>query len=389
MNKRTLNLPQLNSFFLLGPRQVGKSTLIRETFSADDVMFYDLLESDQYFRLQASPWLLRGEVQSRPSHKKRVVIDEIQRIPELLNEVHAMLESTPTPPQFILSGSSARKLKRLNANLLAGRAWTFYLFPFTAQEIGSEFSLMKALALGTLPSVYLSAEKSESKRTLRSYVDTYLREEIELEAAARSLSGFLRFLIVAADSEGMLLNFSHIGRDVGIASSTAQEYFRILEDTLIGTLLLPYHHSKRKRLSRQPKFYFFDTGVRRAILRILDLELTPGTYEFGRTFESWIINETRRILHYNEKEVDLFHYRSEHGAEIDLILESPGRMVAAIEIKSSSSPSLVDVDKGFTSFKELVPNSQCICICTAPNRREEGGVLFLPWQEYFDWLQRL
>jgi uncharacterized protein len=248
---------------------------------------------------------------------------------------------------------------------------------------------MKALELGTLPSVYLSPKTSEAKRTLRSYVETYLREEIELEAATRGLSGFLRFLTVAADSEGQLLNFSHIGRDVGIASSTAQGYYKILEDTLIGTLLLPYHHSKRKRLSRQPKFYFFDTGVRRAVLRILDLDLTPGTYEFGRTFESWIVNETRRILHYNEKEVDLFHYRTEHGAEVDLILESPGRMVAAIEIKSSSSPSLVDVEKGFASFKELVPNTQCICVCTAPYRRVEDGVLFLPWLEFFDWLRAI
>jgi predicted AAA+ superfamily ATPase len=235
MIKRTIRLPQKHSFFIFGPRQTGKSTLLRAAFPEGNVLYYDLLKSEEYLRLTARPGLFREEVAACDKKITHVIVDEIQRIPALLNEIHHLLENVSGEaggPHFCLSGSSARKLKRAHANLLAGRAWTYHLFPLTHRELGEKFSLEKALNLGALPSVYLAESAHDAQNTLRAYVETYLKEEVEAEAITRSLGSFLRFLTLAADENGNVVNFSTIARECGVSYKTVQGYFQILEDTL-------------------------------------------------------------------------------------------------------------------------------------------------------------
>jgi len=317
MINRLLKIPKKHSFFIFGPRQTGKSTLLGRKFVRPKVMYYDLLKSEEYLRLSAHPGLFREEVSARVPAVTHVVIDEVQRVPALLNEVHHLLEN-PHPPYFCLSGSSARKLKRSHANLLAGRAWTYHLYPLTHREIGEKFSLSKALNLGTLPSVYLTDSAQEAQRTLRAYVETYLKEEIEAEALTRNLGSFLRFLTLAADNSGNVINYSTIARECGVSYQTVKEYFKILEDTLIGFFLLPYARSARKRLIKHPKFYFFDTGVLRAMKKTVTLQLQPQTDEYGRIFEHFIILEIMRLAAYAESDYQFSFYGSSNKAEVDL-----------------------------------------------------------------------
>ena len=251
-----------------------------------------------------------------------VFIDEIQKIPPLLDEVQVVMESK-SPPRFVLSGSSARKLKRAQANLLGGRAWTLQLHPLTHVELEEAFELDKALAVGTLPKIYLEESREAANQYLKSYVETYFREEIEAEALVRSSGTFLRFLFLAGQESGRLLNYSSIARDTGTSHTTVKEYFKILENTLIGRFLLPFHKSPRQRLSQHPKFYLFDTGVERALTRKLSLKLDPRTREYGEAFEHWIVNETIRLAAYLGKDLELSYFRTERGAEVDLVIELP------------------------------------------------------------------
>ena len=212
MIERHLKLPKKHSFFLFGPRQTGKSTLLYNSFPREKTLIYNLLKSEEYLRLSANPQLFREEVLARDKNITHVIVDEVQRVPDLLNEIHYILE-TPLAPYFCLSGSSARKLKRSQANLLAGRAWRYNLYPLTRQELGEKFSLDTALNIGTLPSVYLAEDAASSHQTLRTYVETYLKEEIEAEALTRNLGGFIRFLDLAADSNLNIINYSTIARE--------------------------------------------------------------------------------------------------------------------------------------------------------------------------------
>ena len=220
MYDRILTLPKNHSFFLFGPRQTGKSTLIRSVFDEKTTLYYDLLKTEEYLRLSANPSLFREEVLSRSAGVTHVVVDEIQRVPALLNEIHFVLEAR-MPPFFVLSGSSARKLKRSHANLLAGRAWSFHLYPLTHPEIGKSFSLSRALNLGSLPSVY-AASQEDAKRTLRSYVETYLKEEIEQEAQLRNLGAFLRFLPMAGDENARSVRHMMVVYDMWSSYRSAQ-----------------------------------------------------------------------------------------------------------------------------------------------------------------------
>ena len=390
MMQRILSLPKDNSFFLFGPRQVGKSTLIHSQYDSKSTITYDLLKTDEYMRLSAHPEYFRNEVLSRKSQVTHIIIDEVQRIPDLLNEVHHILETETTPPCFILSGSSARKLKRAHANLLAGRAWTFKLFPLTYSEIVSEkiMDLNKVLSIGTLPQVYLQDNLNSSHYILRSYVDTYIKEEIESEALIRNSGTFLRFLFQAGHESGNILNYSSIAREVGTTSITVKEYFQILEDTLLGMFLFPYHKSVRKRLSKHPKFYLFDTGVQRAITRKLNVPVEPHTYEYGNLFEHWIINETMRISHYFNKDFLFYYLRTEGGAEIDLIIETPRGKIVAVEIKSTKNPIIHPINKSMATLKNL-KNVIQLCVCPIFHKRKYGDLMLIPWQEYFDLLETL
>lgn len=382
MIKRTVEFPLKHSFFVFGPRQTGKSTLLRGTFPEKNTLYYDLLKSEEYLRLTARPELFREEIASRDQKITHVVVDEIQRIPALLNEIHHILENSSGGPHFCLSGSSARKLKRTHANLLAGRAWTYRLFPLTHRELGESFSLEKALNFGTLPSVYLAPGAEDARNTLRAYVETYLKEEVEAEAVTRSLGGFLRFLTLAADENGNVVNFSTIARECGVSYKTAQGYFQILEDTLMGFFLFPYARSVRKRLIKHPKFYFFDTGVARALRKTAAVDLEPKTSEYGRAFEHFVILEIMRMASYQNLDYSFSFYGSSNQAEVDLIIETPRKQVFAVEIKSSSSESAAL--KGLKSFREICPKAVLYCASLSPRKRVVRDMTVLPWRDVFE-----
>jgi predicted AAA+ superfamily ATPase len=380
MVKRILTLPNNNSFFLFGARQTGKSTLVNEFLGNQNAIEINLLEDDQFEKYSKRPSTLRDEVEAREHGVSKVFIDEIQKVPQLLDEVQALLFKYEREIEFCMSGSSARKLKSAGANLLAGRAWTFNLYPLTHLELGNKFSLDKVLRFGSLPSVALMESEQDITRTLKSYVETYLKEEIQRETEIRNIGGFLRFLQIAADLNGELLNFSDIGRDAGISYATAKSYFQVLEDTLIGNFLLPYSGKVVKRLKRAPKFYFFDLGVKRSLEKKLSVAVEPRTTEYGKCFEHFLINEILHLSRYKELEDDFSYYQTSNSAEVDLIIKKPDGAIFAIEIKSGENPGPGSF-RGLYSFKELFPKANLICACNSRQDQKRGDVLVVPWKE--------
>ncbi len=314
------------SAFLLGPRGTGKSTWIQKNYK-DNTVIYDLLNTTELIRLSREPSLLYHET-AHLSPGSWVIIDEIQKVPALLNEVHRIIEEKNI--RFILSGSSARKLRESGVNLLAGRALTYNLFPLVSKEVGFELDVKKQIAFGMLPSSFLSANP---KKYLQAYAETYLKEEIREEALTRNFGNFTRFLEIAARQNGQLTNATAIARDAGVARQTVQGYFDILIDTLIAFWLDPW---KLKRATKQvghPKFYFFDSGVARALSGRLPYPATPE--ESGPLFECFIINEIRAYLHYTELDYPLHFWRSQGGVEVDILLETSTGYVA-IELKNGA-----------------------------------------------------
>lgn len=384
--ERTIQLPKNKSFFLFGPRQTGKSTLLKNQFSPGETIYYDLLKSEVYRKLLARPEIFRNEVYAALKSKQplHIIIDEVQKIPQLLDEVHFLIESG-VPCFFILSGSSSRKLKRYQANMLAGRAWTFQLHSFSYPEIKVNFDLFSVLKYGALPGVYLNPEEYEKRETLHSYVDTYIKEEIEIEARIRNLSGFLRFLPIAAHQNGELINYSNMARESEISSHIVKEYYKILEDTLLGFFLLPYARSIRKKMSQQPKFYFFDPGIVTALANRLRVDLEENSYEFGRAFEHFVILEIIKLNDYHRLDLILSFYRTERGAEVDCIIETPAGKTLAIEIKSTVNPTS-NMLKGLYSFKEKVPGALLILGCRVDRAQVIKDVAVLPWQEVLDFI---
>ena len=284
---------------MFGPRQVGKTTLIKNSFGLDSCLIYDLLIPEELRRLKMNPGRFRDEITYRDSKYTHVFIDEVQKLPEILDEIHYLLENIKKPLAFILSASSVRKLKRSNANMLGGRAFSFSLFGLTHLELiqSSKFSLYRSLEFGSLPAIYLLSmgdgtvaeigvrqQWQDAVLALRSYVNTYIKEEIQMEALVRNLDTFTEFLKLAADENTNVLNYSSIASDIGVSSATVKEYYQILEDTLLGFYLRPYSSRLRRKLSKHPKFYFFVPGVTRALQQKLSLELTPKTKEFGKAF---------------------------------------------------------------------------------------------------------
>lgn len=355
-------------------------------FPKETTYYYDLLKTEEFTRLSAHPELFREEIIARHEKITHVFVDEVQRIPALLNEVHYLMES-PNSPCFVLSGSSARKLKRAKANLLAGRAFSYHLYPLTSHELAGKFSLTKTLQLGSLPSVYLEESNSDAQARLRSYVSTYLKEEIELEAQLRNVGSFIHFLSIAASENGNIINFSNIARETGTSYQTVKTYFQILEDTLIGQFLFPHNRSLRKRLSKHPKFIFFDTGVVRALTKRLTVPLEPKTPDYGRAFEHFVLLEIIRQADYQNLDCGFSYYRTEGGAEVDLIVETPRGKTLAIEIKSTDRIDSSHL-RGLKSFAELYPKALLYCASTSPKRRQVGKITILPWEEIFDFLRQ-
>ena len=396
---RILKLPLKHSFFLFGPRQVGKTTLIKNSFGLDSCLIYDLLIPEELRRLKMNPGRFRDEIIYRDSKYTHVFIDEVQKLPEILDEIHYLLENMKKPPAFILSGSSARKLKRSNANMLGGRAFSFSLFGLTHLELmpSSKFSLYRSLEFGSLPAIYLLSmggdenaevgvreQSQDAILALRSYVNTYIKEEIQMEALVRNLDAFTEFLKLAADENTNVLNYSNIASDIGVSSATVKEYYQILEDTLLGFYLRPYSSRLRKKLSKHPKFYFFDTGVARALQQKLSLELTPKTKEFGKAFEHFVIKEFIYTANYLNPDYKFSYYRTENNAEVDLIIEAPTGKVFAVEVKASDTPKNSEL-KGLKSFKTLVPKASLICASLAEKRYKlDEDIWVYPWAEVFE-----
>ena len=378
MLTRILNLPRLlsrKSFFLFGPRATGKSTLIKQQL-AQTATIIDLLDSRLYLRLLTAPYDLESIISSKAN--KIVVIDEIQRIPELLNEVHRLIENKKL--LFLLTGSSARKLRRGKANLLAGRVWETRLFPLTWQEI-PDFSLERYLRYGGLPSVYLSKYPNEE---LDSYVNTYLKEEIMAEGLIRKLPPFTRFLQAAALANGEMINFSKLANDCQVPPSTVTEYIGLLEDTLIGYLLPAWTGSKKRKAITKGKFYFFDPGVAHTIAGTQLLDRNSDLY--GKSFEQFIGMEIRAYLIYRRKKVQLSYWRSTHGYEVDFLI---GREIA-VEVKASKKISRRDF-KGLKALKEEGIFKTYMMISQDPINTKDNDFEAVYWEKFLDdlWSDRI
>lgn len=371
------------SVFLFGPRGTGKTALIGQAFQhVTNALRIDLLQGRDYQRYLTAPHKLGDELRQRLHNSTEtlvVAIDEVQKIPALLDEVHSLIEEFKGKILFLLSGSSARKLRRGGANLLAGRAISCYLHPLHISEL--QLNLNKSLQFGTLPAIYLGPDEL-AVPTLESYVSTYLREEVQQESLVRAIDQFSRFLEFAGQLNGEPVNFSKLGKQVGIAGKTAHEYFSILVDTLIVIQLPGWSESVKKQLLAAPKYYFFDTGVLNTINGYLRVDLRESSFLYGRLFETFVISQLSATNDYQSLGYKFFYWRDKNGREVDLVLaRNVTKPLAAIEIKSAASPTAQDCP-GFMPFAEDYPEIPQICVCTTPRAYRDGHVLFLPWEDF-------
>lgn len=309
-----------------------------------------------------------------------VFIDEIQKFPALLDEIHTLLEKYKNQISFIMTGSSARKIKRAQANLLAGRAWSFHLFPLTHIEIGGKFDFSEALQYGTLPAL-MDDSVVDKTRTLKAYTETYLKEEIMAESIVRNIPAFNRFLELAADQSGKPVNYTNFASETGVSSKTIREYYQVMEDTMLAFALPPYLKSARTRLTTHPIYYLFDLGVLNALCHRLESKPQTGTDLYGRLFEHFILLEIYRLNQYLEKDWPMFYWRTTQGAEVDILLET-NKERWAIEVKSSSRVRPSDL-RGLRNFLSNYRDFKGLCITTADRAYRLDGIECLPWQELF------
>ncbi len=329
--KRILPVPS-KSFFLFGPRGTGKSTWLRENLKAS--LYVDLLKSSVFLDLNANPSKLRDMVVHLKPHSW-VIIDEVQKAPTLLDEVHSLYEEKKL--NFALSGSSARKLKRGGANLLAGRAIQTFLFPMVLKEYSEVYTLVQAIEWGSLPLIISNQEYI--KETLATYVETYLRQEIVEEGLIRKLEPFIRFLQIAGIYNAQILNVENVSREAHVSRTTVDKYFQILEDTMLGYRLPAYQPAAKTREVNHPKFYFFDSGVARACAGLLE-EDVDNVWK-GFSLETYFLNELRAYNHYEKKNRQIYYYKLSNSYEIDFIIEIKKKTlsvkpeVICIEVKHS------------------------------------------------------
>ena len=378
---RLLELGQIKgSAFLFGPRMTGKTFLVR---GLQNVAYIDLLDPEQELRFKQSPSLFWEEIHAFPKHHL-VVVDEIQKVPTLLDYVQKGIEERGL--RFILTGSSARKLRRGGANLLGGRAHDLRLHPLTTREIGPQFDLSQALQYGTLPKfaeLAMNKNIEELKGLLRSYYTTYIKEEIQAEALTRNVGAFQRFLNVAAQANGQVIEFQNISRECSVPASTVKEYYSILEDTLVGEFLWQWNRSERKKA--RPKFFFFDTGVVRAIQNRLNDP--PTTQELGFLFETWFVRELTRLRDYLKKSHEFCFWR-EGIHEVDILVMSARGPVLAIECKSGNESLSHSTLKSFQTKFPKVP----LIISSLKDkarRRLASGIDLLPWRDALEVYNRL
>jgi predicted AAA+ superfamily ATPase len=359
------------SLFFWGARQTGKSTLLKNLYP--DSLYFDLLLSDVFERLQRNPSLLR-EIVLASKQPMPVVIDEVQLIPSLLNEVHWMIVNKNI--QFILSGSSPRKILRSGANLLGGRALRYELYPLTYKEI-PDFSLTRALNNGLLPRHYLSKIPN---RLISAYIGSYLRDEIMAEAKIRNIASFSRFLEVAAFSNGEIVNYTNVASECGISSPTVKEYFQILEDTLIGRFLHSFQKRPKRRVILAPKFYYFDIGIANYLLKRKAIE--QGSEVFGKAFEHFIYHEIYTHSSYSELDYSINYWRTTSQIEIDFVL---GDHEVAIEVKATEQANTRHL-KGLKSFAIEYNVKKLILVSNDPFPRQLDDIAILPWKVFLDQL---
>ena len=355
------------SHFLLGPRQTGKTFLIHHTL--ENVRVYDLLDSEIFLSLSRNPGRIFEELQPQD---RIVVIDEIQRLPELLNEVHRLIETRGT--RFLLTGSSARKLRRGGINLLGGRARTKYLHPLTYKELNKHFDLILAIERGMIPSIYFS---DDPRADLQAYAGSYLQQEILAEGATRNIPAFSRFLRVAALCNATLVNFTNVANDAQVARTTVYEYFEILKDTLLLYELPAWRKSKKRKPLASSKYYFFDVGV---VAVLQGREFRAGTPEFGEAFETYLMHELKCFSDYISGE-QLSYWRSTSGFEVDFIIGDH----TALEIKAKKNLSPNDI-KSLRMLAEERKLKRYICVSMEPRRRKVGNIDILPYKEFLDLL---
>jgi predicted AAA+ superfamily ATPase len=367
MYKRTLNIALLlkeSSYFLFGPRAVGKTSLINA--SLPKAVIFDLLNDDTYEELLRRPTLLSEKI---PLNQKQVVIDEIQRLPVLLNEVHRLIEKRGL--RFLLTGSSAKKLRHGGANMLGGRANESHLYPLTWYELGKDFDLHRYLQYGGLPLVYTS---KDPQAYLKAYVRTYLAEEIKAETLIRNYERFVRFLETMALSNAQELNYASIANDAGIPARTLENHIEVLKDTLMAHELLPFTKTVKRKAVTRSKFYFFDTGVANFLSE--RLPMASNSSDLGSSFEQWIIQEVRAYLAYHQIDKKLTYWRS-RDSEVDLII---GREVA-IEIKFAKdvhSDHLV----GLKKLKEENLIKRYILVGRFKSAGIRDQIEYLPYEEF-------
>ncbi|MCC6220164.1 MAG: ATP-binding protein [Deltaproteobacteria bacterium] len=378
MIQRGCNLSKTNSFFLFGARGTGKATLLAQSFSAQDSLHVDLLDSITYDDLLLDKSRFIALIDSEKNIHKRVIIDEVQKLPDLLNIAHSQIQKRKR--QFILTGSSSRRLKQKGTNLLAGRAWIYNLFPFSVLEIEAQFDLKKCLEVGGLPEPYLAEDRQSAIEFLSAYVGTYLQKEIQEERWVRNIGPFRKFLAVAAQMNGKIVNKLSIASDIGVDDVTVGNYFEIVEDTLIGFFLPAYHTSVRKAQKLSPKFYFIDTGIKRALDRTLSVNLEPQTKAWGDAFEHFIILEFRKNISYKRLNWEMFYIRTKEDVEIDLVIDRPGDKNLLIEIKSKNRVSESDAKALETLGKDLDSRAERLLISNDPLEQWFGKTRAINWK---------
>jgi len=368
-----IDLPKGQSAFLWGPRKTGKTTYLKIAFP--ESLMYDLLQTDLFLELAKRPFLLREQLLAADPRrlKEPIIIDEVQKVPQLLDEVHWLIENKNW--RFILCGSSARKLKRGKVNLLGGRAWRYEMHPLVSSEVG-ELNLLRSLNRGMIPIHYL---QEEYRKSLQAYLRDYLKEEVFDEGLTRNIPAFSRFFDAMGFSHGELTNFANIARDCGVDAKTVKEYYQILVDTLLGTMIEPYKKRQdRQVITKAGKFYLFDVGVAGAITK-RHIPEERGE-QFGKALEHFILMEILAHRTYRELDYDVNFWRVKSGLEVDFVL---GRGAVALEVKGASRIDNPDLRPLKAFMQEYLPRKAFV-VCNERHPRVHEGIHILPWRDFLN-----
>lgn len=372
----TIDLPAGQSAFLWGARKTGKTTFLKNRFP--NSVLIDFLKTDTYLEYLKTPSLLRERILAMDENllSQPIILDEVQKVPHILDEVHWLIENRGL--SFILCGSSARKLKRGHANLLGGRAWRYLMVPLTFAET-TESNLLKILNQGLIPSHYQASE-ANCRKSLKAYLSDYLIEEVFNEGLTRNIQAFSRFFDALGHCQGEMINYANIARDCGVDAKTVREYFYILEDTLVGSMIYPYTKRKsRELITQMPRFYLFDVGVAGYLSRRV-IQEEKGE-QFGRAFEHFIYMELQAYNHYAEKDVEIRYWRTKAGQEVDFVLGD----TVCIEVKGSDLVKPSDL-RGIAAFKEECNPEMAIVVCNEKEPRLSGDIRIMPWRMFLEQL---